>query len=546
MADLSEPDPPRRPPPPSPGRPLPRISRTAPLTRAEAEQEQREREAALGVPPKAKKKGKGKGKEPADGEEKPGVLIEETPALDTIQSRKAIRIGVGVAAVAVLGLSILIVARAFRGEEPEEPPPSGPEVVPTVRKANSPEAEAAVLLADARALAQQKKDQPAEERLHKVLSTYPRTKAAAGAREALDRRKRGLPYFPGGPEVTAVAPEPTPEPPKPVVEAVPAEPPKPAVTEVKLEPPPQPPEPRRATGLTLPTADLPPRPLPPGFRARPEAGVHPSGWPLEVTCDRDGAAMVLVPGGTFTMGRDEGNAAERPAHRVTLSSYYVDQHEVTNRQYAIFLEKAGPGLHAKAASAGARPPDDDRPVVMVDFHEAAAYAEWAGKRLPTEAQWEMAGRTIDGRLHPWGKGPPEWSRPRAPRQVDPVMSFPTDLSPYGVFDLAGNAWEWTADLFDPGYYRRLRGTVAINPLGPDRAPSRTPTRTIKGFSRAWELSARDGLRPEVRYPYLGFRCALSVDDAPPSAPPPVAPNAAPNAVPNLPNRPANPTGAVPF
>jgi formylglycine-generating enzyme len=536
MSDTSDPEIPSRPPAFTPGRPLPRISRTAPLTQAEAEKEAEEAEGSKPPKPKPKKK---KGKVDADGNEKKGVLIEETPTLDTYASRKAVRIGVGAAAVVALGLAILIVARAFRAEEPE-PPPAGPEVTAPARPPGNAEAEARVLLADAREFAKQKKEQQAEERLHKVLASYPKTKAASDAQESLSRRKRGLPYFPGGPEVAAVHADPPPEPPKPVVEAVPAEPPKPVVAEVKLQPPPQPPEPRRETGLTLPTAEVAPRPLPRGFRARPEAGVHPSGWPLEITCDTDGGAMVLIPAGTFTMGRDDGPAAERPAHKVALSAYYIDQHEITNRQYAIFLEKTDPHQRPPAASAGAAPPNDDRPVVNVSFHEAAAYAQWAGKRLPTEAQWEMAGRTIDGRLHPWGAGPADWSKPRAPRQIDPVMSFPLDLSPYGAFDLAGNAWEWTADVFDPNAFRKRRGTTAINPVGPDRAASRTQPRTVKGCSKTWELSAREGFRPDVRFPYLGFRCALVVDDAPP----PVAP-AGPNA-PATPNPPANPSGAVPF
>ena len=133
--------------------------------------------------------------------------------------------------------------------------------------------------------------------------------------------------------------------------------------------------------------------------------------------------MLLVPGGTFTMGNTEGQSAEAPEHEVRLSTYYIDQHEVTNRQFRLFLaeslyrgQPAGKWLSDEKASAES----EKLPVVQVNFQDAEAFATWAGKQIPTEAQWEMAARSADGRRYPWGDDPPKWSNsPRTYRQIDP-------------------------------------------------------------------------------------------------------------------------------
>ena len=225
--------------------------------------------------------------------------------------------------------------------------------------------------------------------------------------------------------------------------------------------------------------------------------------------------MVLVPAGEFIMGRDDGDPAERPSHRVSLPTYYIDQHEVTVRQYALFQKEAGARsgtTRVKADPASEAVEADAMPKVMVSANEARNYAEWCGKQLPTEAQWEMAARTPDGRIHPWGMDPPSWDKPRPPRTVGPVMAFANDVSPFRVFDLAGNAWEWTSDWFDPRYYQQFRNATAINPTGPDRRP-RTQQLVVKGGSKLWVASWREGLKPETRLPYLGFRCVLPVEGA---------------------------------
>ena len=152
-----------------------------------------------------------------------------------------------------------------------------------------------------------------------------------------------------------------------------------------------------------------------------------------------------------------------------MSTYYIDQHEVTNRQFRIFLAEA----HYRGQPPGKwlteenlETESENLPVVHVSASDAKAFADWASKQLPTEAQWEMAARSSDSRRYPWGDEPAKWSRPRAYRQLDRVMSFSgEDVSPYGVFDMAGNVEEWTKDWFDPKYYRHLGKGPVDNPTG---------------------------------------------------------------------------------
>jgi formylglycine-generating enzyme required for sulfatase activity len=116
---------------------------------------------------------------------------------------------------------------------------------------------------------------------------------------------------------------------------------------------------------------------------------------------KDGAPMLLVPAGEFTMGGPQGEKA----HRVYLDAYYMDKYEVTVGQYAKFLKASGMGA-PKDWNIMNQPPHQKRPVVNVDWPDAATYCRWASKRLPTEAEWEKAARGTDGRIYPWGNDPP--------------------------------------------------------------------------------------------------------------------------------------------
>ena len=153
--------------------------------------------------------------------------------------------------------------------------------------------------------------------------------------------------------------------------------------------------------------------------------MHDSGWPIVIVGDRDGAPMMLVPGGSFSMGNDEGAPPEAPAHTVRLSTFYIDQHEVTNRQFRLFLAETHyrgqpPGKWLSDDKARAEP--EALPVVMVNANDAKAFADWAAKQLPTEAQWEMAARSSDSRLYPWGNEPNKTAKPRILHQISPIMA----------------------------------------------------------------------------------------------------------------------------
>ena len=247
-------------------------------------------------------------------------------------------------------------------------------------------------------------------------------------------------------------------------------------------------------GLPLPPAVEGPEPtLPPGFlRARGRT------W-----CVKDGAEMALVPGGPFLRGSDGGGGDEGPAREIHLSPFLVDRHEVTVWQYRRFCEAAKRAMPDQPPGA-----NDRHPVVNVTWAEAVAYAEWAGKYLPTEAQWEKAARGTDGREFPWGNEPPTGALPRHqdPGEGGPatVGSFPAGMSPFGCLDMAGNAWEWVGDWYAADYYRT--------------SPGRDPIGALEGTSRVlrgggWNdpggrrrVTNRWRSQPDSRYGFVGFRC----------------------------------------
>jgi formylglycine-generating enzyme required for sulfatase activity len=221
---------------------------------------------------------------------------------------------------------------------------------------------------------------------------------------------------------------------------------------------------------------------------------------------KDGAPMVLVPAGAFLMGSLDGDADERPPRQVTLPAFYMDQFEVTHEQYAKFLQATGHKAPVDWPKGQMPVKLAKHPVVNVTFADAAAYAKWAGKRLPTEAEWEKAARGTDGRVFPWGnqaQGKKTASGPEAKEHTWPVGSYPDDVSPYGCFDMAGNAWEWTSTWYDAylgnaglelEYGKKfmvIRGGGAINYYQADA------TRRCADRARS---------TPYGTYDALGFRC----------------------------------------
>jgi formylglycine-generating enzyme len=514
--------------PPPAGQPLPRMWKSEPEPEADLPGERKsrkerlaeEKEAAARAAgkdePKPQQKGGAKrsGKK-EEGKKPKGALIEATPEMDTYEARQRTRLMISVAiGAAFLGV-VIFIYNSLSGprDDMDQPgPDEGKLAAPTgAPKPPGGEQEAKNRLDTARQVAKNGKTKEAIAILTGISTTYPKTEAAKLAKQALDRPSKNLPLFldesavvasSGGaekskaaevsPEVTINATAPTRVRPG-------------ANGEAQLNLPSNAPESARTGRPTGPvTSTASGRALPAGFTARAEAGVHASGWPNQINSDRDGATMFLIPGGTFPQGRNDGPLEEQPEHKVALGTFYVDEHEVTFRQFALFQKETGVKVSATK--------NEELPMTNVSQREAIAYCDWAGKKLPTEAQWEASARTTDGRLYPWGSVAPVWSKPRQSQQIDPVMSFELDQSPYGPFDLAGNAWEWTRDLFDPGYYKTLRSGVAHNPTGPASLKSRLTLNVVRGCSKTWSASARVGLKPETKLPYVGFRGILAVDE----------------------------------
>jgi len=198
-----------------------------------------------------------------------------------------------------------------------------------------------------------------------------------------------------------------------------------------------------------------PKPLPPTPTPIPTPTPVPAGAEAP-TVPPVAEMMVEIPAGEFTMGNDGGDDDEKPAHTVTLEAFEIDMFEVTNADFARFVEETGYQTEAeKAGEAGWRAyaeGKNNHPVVKVTWNDADAYCQWAGKRLPTEAEWEKAARGEEGSVYPWGN---EWDPAKANtkesgfRGTVAVGSFAEGASPYGVFDMAGNVSEWTADWYQP-------------------------------------------------------------------------------------------------
>lgn len=276
----------------------------------------------------------------------------------------------------------------------------------------------------------------------------------------------------------------------------------------------------------------------------------------------DGAEMVLIPAGDFWMGSGQAEidhfyreckaAANRgtgiseptcvtlarpeiPRHRVTLDAFYMDRYEVTNALFEQFANATGYRTTAESRGHGSiwqqkdgrsqwlkldgtawrtpRGPGSSahprHPVVHISWHDADAYCRWAGKRLPTEAEWEKAARGGEDRRYPWGEN---WDASKANgdmavQATAPVGSYPGGTSLHQLHDMAGNVWEWIADWFDAWYYE-------ISPARNPKGPSSGQRKVLRGGS--WhhdQIFLRSALRnsnqPDNHADNLGFRCAKS-------------------------------------
>ncbi|MCA8989409.1 MAG: SUMF1/EgtB/PvdO family nonheme iron enzyme, partial [Planctomycetaceae bacterium] len=234
--------------------------------------------------------------------------------------------------------------------------------------------------------------------------------------------------------------------------------------------------------------------LPAGFVEQPEFGYDSSGWPLRILCQADQSQMAYVPAGVAIQGSNTGTPNAAPEHAVYLDAYYIDVHEVTNAQFEAFrkylsdVEQRAP---LPATSEGQNP---EFPVWGILWRDALGYCEAYGKQLPTEAEWEKAARGAGGFESPWGFGRPAWTKHREFGQITTTMSYPSDKSPYGVFDMAGNVGEWVADWYSPTAYQEAISTEGQTPPNWEGPKSSEPkfTRTYKGHQPEWKLWYRAG------------------------------------------------------
>jgi formylglycine-generating enzyme required for sulfatase activity len=326
-------------------------------------------------------------------------------------------------------------------------------------------------------------------------------------------------------------------------------------------------------------------------------GVDTVARPVAFNGDTSMKGMVYIPGGVFDMGADNDQASpdEYPKHKVEVSPFYMDVTEVTNAQFKAFVAATGYVTTAerkpdwellkKTVPPGtAKPPDsilvaaslvfrstngpvdlndysqwwswvpgadwrhpegpgssiagkDHYPVVQVSWDDAVAYCRWAGKRLPTEAEWEFAARGgLVNNVYPWGNEPVNAGTPKCNswegqfpyynEQKDgyvkaaPVQSYPPNG--YGLYDMAGNVWEWCSDWYDAAYYKTLSGHTAINPKGPARSydpqEPTIPKKSLRGgsflcndgYCSGYRVARRMKSSPDTGLEHTGFRCVRDV------------------------------------
>lgn len=257
-------------------------------------------------------------------------------------------------------------------------------------------------------------------------------------------------------------------------------------------------------------------------------------WPIK-------EAMVTIPAGSFLMGsvkKSDRNAykVELPQRQVYLDVFEIDKYEVTALHYLKFVLETGrnPLVDWRYDGGNFQESMAHHPVMHVNWFEAEAFCSWAGKRLPTEAEWEKAARGEDGRLYPWGNqsaglsranfgrsglSGPVRDRPERLLLYPPIISvekYENGASPYGVYQMIGNVAEWVADWYDPEYYR---AATDRNPQGPEKG-------THKAFRGAgWidstttvRAAQRNGTDPHAAMNWLGFRCARDIQQAVASPP----------------------------
>ena len=313
---------------------------------------------------------------------------------------------------------------------------------------------------------------------------------------------------------------------------------------------------------------------PPLLSVMPSLTPENSFIPITRQADKTDMVMVYVPEGVFEMGSEEGDIHESPAHSVYLDAFWIDQTEVTNRQFAEYITAIEIEVKAQqlqtvtaktvtelmGASVGPGGMEfglfwenptginsswetiPTHPVVRVSWYDANMFCQWRGARLPTEAEWEKAARGIDQRTYPWGEvwdanklnfcdKNCELAEIKQQRfddgfwRTSPVGSYEGGRSPYGLYDMAGNVSEWVNDWYDPDYYEKMVGEISVNPQGSEDGMVRWdgalgPTKVIRGgsFADRADLTrsfSRNKDFPRAGFYATGFRCAQTLSEGKP-------------------------------
>ncbi len=244
-------------------------------------------------------------------------------------------------------------------------------------------------------------------------------------------------------------------------------------------------------------------------------GVNDRGY-QEYRNDRSGVVLIRIPAASFRMGSRHRGPEHGPVHRVRLSPYLIGKYEVTREQYKRFAAEVDP---YELPKAGWWKPKLNYPVVRVSWFEARAFCQWAGLRLPTEAEWEYAAGAGEGRPYPWGRSHPfDGGKIRLNCQVEdsrfdgyirtaPVGSFPDGVSTFGAFNMLGNVLEWCHDWYGPDYYKT---SPKLDPQGAEEGEERI----CRGGGwqhppEHFHLGQRERTHPDTQIADVGFRCAMS-------------------------------------
>jgi serine/threonine-protein kinase len=222
--------------------------------------------------------------------------------------------------------------------------------------------------------------------------------------------------------------------------------------------------------------------------------------------EKDGTVLVLIPEGEFLAGGPGSDEGGGP-FPVRLPAYYLAVHPVTNGQYERYVKETGKHKDWKARAGAAHP------AVDVSWEDAKGYCEWSGLRLPSELEWEKGARGVDGRKYPWGK---EWdgkkcsnSGNRGKEETSEVWRYEEGSSPWGLYQMSGNVWEWCEDWYESGAYGRYK-------KGDSKVPSASSARVLRGGSWDYDVAGdfrcayRGDFRPGYRFNDRGFRCARTL------------------------------------